>query len=308
MSNVLHKVKDAVTGHSSHSTSTHPESSGYGHGTHATGPSQGSMATGGAGTGPQHSSNVANKLDPRVNSQGLGAPHGAATSGSHTTTVGDTYDSNTGPQHSSNFANKLDPRTTGSHGTTGYIGTTGGVGSQYNSGEIDPNGGNAPFRGSALGGVPPHGGHFAPTAGGAAGTGMGGPSDNPFPHKGSQQHGSAGSGYTHPSTSGVGAGSTVGSGMASRTAGPHDSNLANKLDPRVDSDLDGSRTVGGNATTNSGRAHRKDPTDSAQVPPSVMSKHIGAPDIAHGDHTHDRERRHSVKTGDSLKVYGSGAV
>jgi hypothetical protein len=35
---------------------------------------------------------------------------------------------------------------------------------------------------------------------------------------------------------------TVGSGTT--TAGPHGSNLANKADPRVDSDLDGSRTVG----------------------------------------------------------------
>lgn len=30
----------------------------------------------------------------------------------------------------------------------------------------------------------------------------------------------------------------------STTAGPHDSNVANKLDPRVDSDLDGSRNAG----------------------------------------------------------------
>ena len=41
---------------------------------------------------------------------------------------------------------------------------------------------------------------------------------------------------------------TPGSGTARNTAGPHDSDLANKLDPRVDSDLDGSTTIGGNRT------------------------------------------------------------
>ena len=35
-----------------------------------------------------------------------------------------------------------------------------------------------------------------------------------------------------------------GGAVGSTTAGPHSSNLANKADPRVDSDLDGSRTVG----------------------------------------------------------------
>lgn len=42
---------------------------------------------------------------------------------------------------------------------------------------------------------------------------------------------------------------TPGSGTAQYTAGPHDSNVANKLDPRVDSDLDNSRTVGGGEYT-----------------------------------------------------------
>lgn len=41
---------------------------------------------------------------------------------------------------------------------------------------------------------------------------------------------------------------TPGSGTAQNTAGPHNSDMLNKLDPRVDSDADGSRTMGGNAT------------------------------------------------------------
>jgi len=36
--------------------------------------------------------------------------------------------------------------------------------------------------------------------------------------------------------------------------------------------------------------------DAAKVPPSVFAAHHGAPEILHDDHTHDRERRHSVVT------------
>jgi len=41
---------------------------------------------------------------------------------------------------------------------------------------------------------------------------------------------------------------TVGSGNSNTTAGPHNSDMLNKVDPRVDSDLDGSKTMGGNKT------------------------------------------------------------
>jgi hypothetical protein len=47
---------------------------------------------------------------------------------------------------------------------------------------------------------------------------------------------------------GVGLKQTPGTGTATQTAGPHNSNLLNKLDPRVDSDMDGSQTIGGNRT------------------------------------------------------------
>jgi hypothetical protein len=43
-------------------------------------------------------------------------------------------------------------------------------------------------------------------------------------------------------------GGTVGSGNSNTTAGPHNSDMLNKVDPRVDSDLDGSKTMGGNKT------------------------------------------------------------
>jgi hypothetical protein len=58
-----------------------------------------------------------------------------------------------------------------------------------------------------------------------------------------------------PGTVQIGGSSTdrsyyLGSGTSSSTAtGPHSSNLANKADPRIDSDLDGSRTMGNTAGT-----------------------------------------------------------
>jgi hypothetical protein len=45
-------------------------------------------------------------------------------------------------------------------------------------------------------------------------------------------------------TYGAGAKQNYASGPATNSAGPHSSNLANKLDPRVDSDADGSRNMG----------------------------------------------------------------
>ena len=42
-------------------------------------------------------------------------------------------------------------------------------------------------------------------------------------------------------------------GPAPHTAGPHKYDILNKLDPRVDSDLDGSRTIGGGGAPNTTR-------------------------------------------------------
>ena len=62
-------------------------------------------------------------------------------------------------------------------------------------------------------------------------------------------------------TSGYGSGTTGtgsgygSSGYGSSTSGPHSSNLENKVDPRVDSDRDGSRNYGANSqgTTSTGK-------------------------------------------------------
>jgi hypothetical protein len=102
--------------------------------------------------------------------------------------------------------------------------------------------------------------NFGPT-GGMGQTGTHGSSG-----LGSTTHGSTGVGHTgtHGTTgtgaSGLSSGTGAGFGGAttghaggpgnpnSSNAGPHSSNMANKADPRVDSNLDGSRTMGGNQT------------------------------------------------------------
>jgi len=55
-------------------------------------------------------------------------------------------------------------------------------------------------------------------------------------------------GAIHGGLMGSGTHATPGSGTAQNTAGPHNSDMMNKLDPRVDADLDGSKTIGGNKT------------------------------------------------------------
>jgi hypothetical protein len=62
-----------------------------------------------------------------------------------------------------------------------------------------------------------------------------------------------GQGNTYGTTQGSGLTGTnhpghVGNDKANKTAGPHGSDLLNKLDPRVDSNLDGSKTTGGDRT------------------------------------------------------------
>lgn len=68
------------------------------------------------------------------------------------------------------------------------------------------------------------------------------PGQNPTSTTGTH-HNTGATGLHHP-----GGTNTTAPGPAPHTAGPHKSDWMNKLDPRVDSDLDGSKTVGGNKT------------------------------------------------------------
>ncbi|KAI5462475.1 hypothetical protein BGZ63DRAFT_383905 [Mariannaea sp. PMI_226] len=216
------------------------------------------------GTFGPHSSRAANAADPRVdsdfdNSRNMGLRSG----GTYGTTTGDNL--TTGNTHGT--------RTHGENlGTSGY-GTSTTTG-----------------RENVLGGE-----------------NLGTSGREHFGSSGRDTLGTSGAAYgsSTQNTSGLGTqGSTTfesrGTGPAPSTAGPHKSDMMNKMDPRVDSDLDGSKTLGAektfsrsNQTSSSEYAH-KDPTDAAQVPPSVMQKHIGPPVIAHDNPTRDHARRHSV--------------
>jgi len=232
---VLHLDHDKTSTSHTHTTPTTGHSN-----THTTGNTTG-LGNGSTNAGP-HSSNTANVVDPRVDSdrsQTYGSSNTHGTTGltsnnnAHGTTgvTGNNYSGQTGT-HSSNLANKLDPTvntTTGPGGqhsgthvgnSTGqhHTGTTGGISNSTNAGPHDSNLANKlnPLVDSDLDGRGNRHG---------AGTQSGG--------------GILGQSGSH---------ATPGSGTAQNTAGPHNSDALNKLDPRVDADLDGSKTYGGNKT------------------------------------------------------------
>ncbi|KAJ4373809.1 hypothetical protein N0V83_002548 [Neocucurbitaria cava] len=183
----------------------------------------GSSTTGGYGhsdpTGP-HDSRLGNKTDPRVDSDRYG------TSG-NTTGAGGFGTGQHGEGH----------HTAG--GAGGFSNTSGGVGHHNDpSGPHDSRLGNKtdPRVDSDRYGA-------AGNTSGAGGYGTGQYGEGQGHHTQGHQHG-------HENTAGGygGGNNTVGSGNSKTTAGPHNSDMLNKLDPRVDSDLDGGKTYGGNAT------------------------------------------------------------
>jgi len=174
-----------------------------------------------------------NKADPRVDSdrdysRNMGAnPDRSADIGRSTAATTGTH---TG-QHTTLGSN------TGTHGTTGYDAPEGTYG-QHNSrlanaadpridSDRDHRGAPGHTGTTGLGGTTGHGG----TTGFGGTTGLGGTTG----HRGTTGIGGTSTGYSGP-------------GPAPNTAGPHGSDMLNKADPRVDSDLDGSKTFGGNKT------------------------------------------------------------
>ncbi|KAH8703066.1 hypothetical protein BGW36DRAFT_82343 [Talaromyces proteolyticus] len=179
----------------------------------------------GYGNNPQstnagpHSSNLANKADPRIDStQSQYAPASGVSSG---VAFADPRSTNAGP-HGSTLGNVADPRVDSNRGQYGTTNDFASGGSDYKMNNTQSTN------------VGPHGSNIANKLDPRVDSDL----DNRARH---QNLGSglapAGSSYTTP-----------GSGNAQYTAGPHNSNLTNKLDPRVDSDLDNSRTVGRDAT------------------------------------------------------------
>ena len=169
-----------------------------------------------------------------------GAPHTGSHTGSH---LGSDP---TGP-HNTHLANQADPRVDSDrYGASGNTSGAGGYGAgQYGS--------TGTHTGSGLTG---HNTTGSGLTGNQGYSDPSGPHDSRFgnqadPRVDSDRYG--GQGNTYGTTQGSGLTGNnhpghVGNNKSDQTAGPHGSNLLNKLDPRVDSDLDGSKTTGGDRT------------------------------------------------------------
>jgi len=228
---------------------------------HSTTTSGGYGSNTGYGNEPVHNSNLANKLDPRVDSttagqsgygqSGVGQSgygesgigHSSGHTGAGYGNTGYSGSTNAGP-HDSNITNKLDPRVDSDRDNrSDPTSRVGGYGNQDNYGSTGTGLGHS----SGNTGIGHSGAGY-----GATDTGIGHSSG----HTGVGQTGYGQTGHTGQSGLGqsgygndqYGSSNTPGSGNADKTAGPHNSNLLNKLDPRVDADLDGSKTYGGNKT------------------------------------------------------------
>lgn len=288
MSSLINKAKAALHSDKDKHDNAHGHNTASTYDNTTTGGAYNTTSTGGydnprsTNEGP-HGSNMMNKMDPRVDSDrdnrndptsrvgGYGTQEGYGAQGANpnpssggmghntygtTGGIGSTggYDNtgynsgstNLGP-HNSNMMNKMDPRVdsdgddrnnptsrVGGYGANdnygagpaGVSGTTGHHGG-HNAGVV---GGDNYGRDNTF--------HDSTTTGGYGATSGAG-------YNSGATHGSHAHGHnTHPNDSSY----TPGSGNAEKTAGPHNSNLLNKLDPRVDSDADGSKTYGGNKT------------------------------------------------------------
>lgn len=260
---------------------------GGGYGDNTVGGGQYGAPGGGYGsttTAGPHSSNLANKADPRVDSDldggrtvghgqqggygsttagGYGSNQAYGTTGGQPGAYGTQGSTNAGP-HNSNLANKLDPRVDSDRDSKSLApdmmnrqltfadrndptSRVGGYGGQENYGVAGSN--PAPSSGGNYGNTgyaEPHQTHGHPGHQGHQGVGVGaGPG---YDNRATGQTGYSEPGYGATGAGQYGSSATPGSGNTSGTAGPHNSNLMNKLDPRVDSDLDGSKTYGGNQT------------------------------------------------------------
>jgi len=226
----MNQTTHPATGHPSH-TGAHTGTAGIGSTTHRS-----------TNAGP-HTTHIANAMDPRVDSDLSGGRHAGLNQTTHagghpagTHTIGGTGTHTAG--HTGTVG-------TGAH-TAGHTGTVGSSGPVHNSNlmnKLDPRV-DSDVDGSRNMGMnqTTHTGAHPTHTTGHTGTHTTG-------HTGAV--GSTGA-YTssHPGTVGSAGTHTVGHAGTAGSAGPvHNSSLLNKVDPRVDSDLDGSRNMGMNQTT-----------------------------------------------------------
>lgn len=223
--------------------------------------------TGSTNAGP-HNSNVANKIDPRVDSDldgrathhntgynTTGATTGAATGGYGT---GATGYANNGP-HNSKIMNKMDPRVDSDRDGRNAFGPASTADTTTKSFEQSQNESTATSTTAHSAGSTNHGPHNSSLMN-KLDPRVDSDRDHRATHSGMTGHSTGTTGVTMGAgAGGVGAGamgtSTTGhhghgtGAGTTTTAGPHDSNLANKMDPRVDSDRSTYGTTGQHGTT-----------------------------------------------------------
>lgn len=293
----IQKVKDAlhIGGNKDHTTTsttgtTHTGATHNTTGTHVPGTTHTGYAEGSQGP---HSSSVANAADPRVDSDldgnrlpnktsaGYGTQDAAyGTTGAHAGTHTGTHVSgttHTGTSHTGTTGTHI-PGTThtghaegshGPHGSSALNAADPRVDSDLDGNRL-PNKTSAGYGtqdayGSGITGSTAHHHQGTTTGNTVGGTGYGGGishSTNAGPHDSNVANAAdprvdsdlSSTGNRHGASTGhsafpvSGSYATPGSGTAQNTAGPHNSDLLNKADPRVDADLDGSKTLGGNKT------------------------------------------------------------
>jgi len=232
MSNFINKVKDAVTPN------------------HHDGPSASTNA------GP-HDSNMANKVDPRADSDrdnraayntSSGTANTAYGSGTGTGTGGygggstGTTTTTAGP-HSSNLANKADPRVDSDRDNRAAYNTSSGTANTaYGSGTGTGTGG---YGGGSTGTTTTAGPHSSNLA-----NKVDPRVDSDRDNRAAYNTSSGTANTAYGSGTGTGTGGYGGGSTGTTTAGPHSSNLANKVDPRFDSNLDSrQQNLGGNTAS-----------------------------------------------------------
>jgi len=203
---------------------------------------------------PVHKSNMMNKIDPRVDSDNSKA-YGNTSSGLASNTNSSTgFGSSSGP-HQTGTANALDPNVNASYGNTSSSGlgsstaydstnsgaSTTGAGFGGNSALPDSHGssdirGNTATTSGGLGSSSAYGstnsGHHSSNLANKADPMIDSDNDR---LRGPDSYGSSDiRGNTATTSGGLGSSSAYGS----TNSGPHSSNVANKADPRVDSDND----------------------------------------------------------------------
>lgn len=201
----------------------------------------------GVGSGPApntagpHQSDMLNRMDPRVDSD----RDNSRTLGGNPPT-GTNVPEGTYGHHNSRIANAADPRidsdhdrTTGlnAHGTSGTSGISTLGGTTAGHGLTGTHG----THGTSEGLHGPHGSRVA----NALDPRVDSDRDHGAAHTGSH---ATSTGDHVAGAAGAALGGVKHTGPAPNTAGPHSHDILNKLDPRVDSDLDGSKTIGGNKT------------------------------------------------------------